>query len=182
MTITTAIIHTPLYGIPGKTAIGIIFWIDGSNPQKGRIVSLDEGYDKWSTAEVVTGVDDYSGIANMTEIKVFTSNDLTNYPAFRWCDDKNTSAIAGIQWYLPSFNDFNFLYDWLKTDIVANNAIITNSGVVGAVGINANGHYWTSWELSKSTAVKTNVIYEGWDVFSKSSSFSIRAVSNFTAF
>lgn len=165
-----------------KTPIGIIYYLDASDPKKGRIVSLDEGYAKWSTVSVVTGAEEGNfGLVNMTTLKAFTSGDLTSYPAFYWCDAKNTPAITGIQWYLPAFDDLQLLFNWWETDPVAINAIITNCGVAGADVLKADALYWSSYECSNSTAANYQASSNNAWVVPKSTSQQVRAVSYFTA-
>lgn len=165
-----------------KTAIGVIYYLDASDPKKGRIVSLDEGYAKWSTVSVVTGAEEGNfGLVNMTTLKEFTSGNLTSYPAFYWCDAKNTPAITGIQWYLPAFDDLQLLLNWWETAPVAINAIITNSGVAGAEELKADALYWSSYECSNSTAANYQASSNNAWVIPKSTSQQVRAVSFFTA-
>jgi len=165
-----------------KTAIGIIYYIDSSDPKKGRIVSLDEGYAKWSTVSVATDAGNYNyGMLNMTTLKAFTSGDLTNYPAFYWCDAKNTPANTGIQWFLPAYEDFQLLFDWWKTAPVAINAIITNSGVAGAEELKADALYWSSYEYNNSTAMDYKASSNNKSLILKSTILYVRAVSFFTA-
>ncbi|OQA92779.1 MAG: hypothetical protein BWY27_00197 [Bacteroidetes bacterium ADurb.Bin234] len=68
----------------------------------GMIISLDNSIVRWSTdinATNIQSLDD--GVANMSKVK--SSFDINNFPAFKWCDDKNVDGITG--WYLPAINE-----------------------------------------------------------------------------
>lgn len=68
----------------------------------GMIISLDNAMLRWCTdinATNIQNLDD--GVANMNKVK--SSFDINNFPAFKWCDDKNTDGITG--WYLPAINE-----------------------------------------------------------------------------
>jgi hypothetical protein len=68
----------------------------------GMIISLDNSIVRWSTdinATNIQNLDD--GVANMSKVK--SSFDINNFPAFKWCEDKNVDGITG--WYLPAINE-----------------------------------------------------------------------------
>lgn len=76
---------------------GIVFRISNGGTH-GSIVSLDEGLKAWSIDRIITGADNWNdGLANTNLI--VSNYDLNNYPAFQWCNNKNTNGISG--WYFP---------------------------------------------------------------------------------
>jgi hypothetical protein len=87
---------------------GAVFEIS-NNGQNGKIVSLDEVYDRWSyNRDQANASDGDNGMNNMNVIKSI-SGWKSKYPAFKWCDDKNTNGITG--WYYPAINELKSLYD-----------------------------------------------------------------------
>lgn len=117
---------------------GVVYRISNGGTH-GMIVSLDEGYEAWSTEEIVTGVSDqYDGAANTNLI--ISHYNLNNYPAFKWCNNKNANGIIG--WYLPSINE---MLDVLLFREELNKSLLNNGGVI----ITSND-YWSSSESEYS--------------------------------
>lgn len=166
-----------------KTVIGLVFWVDPTNPAKGKIVSLDETISQWSFQEVSTNAWDMdNGLTNLQTIKALTSNDLTLYPMFTWAESKNASVPEGMYWYIPARNELAQLFNWWSKSPAGNNTLITNSGVAGASGIYLGMRYWSSTEDS------TNPVTYGLRVLSndgasyqdlKSDHTRVRAISTF---
>jgi len=99
---------------------GIVYKLNEGDTS-GMIVSLDEGYCQWAdslNANFETNTrDGQDGTKNMEKIKEL---DIDNYPAFKWCDEKNSGSING--WYLPALHELdeirkiaNHLNDTLMT-------------------------------------------------------------------
>ena len=130
----------------------------------GLIVSLDEGHGPWSTnTNTDTGATDwYNGLSN-TNLIVSNYN-LNDYPAFQWCNNKNTNGITG--WYLPSSTELQDLM-LFTTEINVN--LLNNGGT-----ILGNDYYWSSSECSYKFAYNYPNDYS-W----KSNAYRIRAVHSF---
>lgn len=86
---------------------GVVYKIT-DNGEHGMIVSLDETQCQWSTSFDDFGNSDVdNGLNNMSVIKQLP-NWQGRFPAFKWCDDKNTENVSG--WYLPAKNELAELY------------------------------------------------------------------------
>lgn len=113
---------------------GIVYQISNGGAH-GMIVSLDEGNEMWSSERVITSANDqYDGLANTNLIK--TNFDLNNYPAFKWCDNKNINGIS--DWYFPSKTEMELIIRLKET---LNGGILDNGGV-----IISTDDYWSSTE------------------------------------
>ncbi len=82
---------------------GIVISVDETG-QHGWVVSLDEVEIKWCSN--ITGVfpnaDNYDdALANLEAVREIDPT-LEDYPAFKWCEDKNVNGLTG--WVLPAFN------------------------------------------------------------------------------
>lgn len=109
----------------------------------GLIVSLDEsGELQWSKELVVSGAtSDGDGMKNTEMIEAIP--DWRNlYPAFLWCDMKNTNGVTG--WYFPSLEELNLITVG-PTRAAVNNGLASNGGVLFNSPL-----YWTSTENSAS--------------------------------
>lgn len=114
---------------------GIVYQISNGGTH-GMIVSLDEGCEMWSSEQVVTNADDqYNGLSNTNLIK--TNFDLNNYPAFKWCNNKNINGI--FDWYFPSKTEMELIIHLKET---LNVGILDNGGV-----IITTDSYWSSSEI-----------------------------------
>lgn len=118
-------------------AEGIVF--ETSNGGKnGMVISLDEGFEMWSTEnQKITGLYKVSGFNNTSVIKAIDPS-LSAYPAFKWCANK------GEEWYLPIMdellifiNNSRFRYGYESM-----NEKITNTG--GTEFDFTNYGYWLS--------------------------------------
>lgn len=91
-----------LLGVQGK-----VYKItdDGTH---GMICSIDITELKWSNDNASSGaLDEDNGITNMNTIK--QNHDINNFPAFKWCDDKNTGDVSG--WYLPAIHELREVFN-----------------------------------------------------------------------
>lgn len=82
---------------------GIVISVDETG-QHGWVVSLDEVEIKWCSN--ITGVfpnaDNYDdALANLEAVREIDPT-LEDYPAFKWCEDKNVNGLTG--WVLPAIN------------------------------------------------------------------------------
>lgn len=177
-----------------KTCIGVVFWIDPKDETKGKIVSLDQpeanwngwGNDKgrlaWSynksgsqnLYEQTRATDKEDGEANMATVKGFKNNDLTNYPAFAWCDAKNTPATAGISWYLPAFYE-------VKEQLLTQTEIVNVAlRKLNAEPLPLDGWYWSSSEDSGDSRWALSAARGGSGQSSKNyNHYDVRAISTF---
>lgn len=167
-----------------KTVVGIVFWVNSENPAQGKIVSLDEAFCAWSTEQVEPDAHDRdNGLNNQTAVLTFKSNDLSQYPAFNWCVAKNTPAVTGISWYLPARNEVSTLFSWWIQHPDGINAIITNSGVPGAVGITSTQEYWSSTQFIPNAYMAATMFIPNVNVATtkwKWHNAAARAISSFT--
>ena len=117
---------------------GIVYRISDGG-KHGKIISLDEAILQWSTEEVLTGATDlYNGESNTNVI--ISNFDLNNYPAFKWCNNKNTAGISG--WYMPSISEVEDI--WRVREIL-DEGLLNNGGVV-------MHNPWSSTEKDNQTA------------------------------
>lgn len=143
---------------------GVVYRISNGGVH-GMIISLDEGYEAWSTEEITTGANDqYDGAANTNLI--ISSYDLNNYPAFKWCNNKNIDGITG--WYSPSISEIR---DILRNTDILNQSLLNNGGVAIINGLGY--YYWSSTELSYGWAYNT----DEWAY--KNTHYKVRAVHSF---
>lgn len=95
--------------VDGKKCIGVIFYVDPADKQKGKIVSLDETVEKkWSTQSIEQpgATSEFDGLANLTAIKAVA--DWKNiFEAEAWCAGKTD---GGLQWYLPAVAELRQLF------------------------------------------------------------------------
>ncbi|WP_295731156.1 T9SS type A sorting domain-containing protein [uncultured Muribaculum sp.] len=95
--------------VTGKTCIGIVFYVDPTNKQSGKIVSLDEAKEmKWSpeTLEQPGAVSEFDGMANLAAIKG-VAGWQEKFDAEAWCTSKTD---GGLQWYLPAIAELRQLF------------------------------------------------------------------------
>lgn len=110
---------------------------NGWNNEEGK---LKWAYDKAADRrlyEETKAYDIYNGFTNMNTVKTFKSNDLTNYPAFAWCDQKKDGNKS---WYLPANAELTAIYKQLT---------MVNAAILNANGTQITGDkYWSSRENS----------------------------------
>lgn len=144
---------------------GIVYEVEGFH---GGIVSIEVSHNvKWSTEYAVTDATDESdGMNNMNVIK--GRPDWINlYPAFAWCEAKNTGGVTG--WYLPSVDEVK--------KICAGHVEI-NAGLEARGGdLLTNGHYyWTSTEANEYSAKYVQFLNGFLTQYYKKDDYSVRAV------
>ena len=152
---------------------GVVYRMD-ANYVNGMIISLDETQTTWGVTDLTTSATSSTdGLFNMTRIKLINNWDAL-YPAFAWCDAKNTGAITG--WYLPAIKELSEIY--------------TVSGLIDVTLYN-NGGMSFKPESWSSTEYRTNDAYRGLiqcsyghcelisSTQSKSNSFYVRAIKAF---
>ena len=183
------------------TAIGVVCWLDatdagyvasdGTNPAvglKGKIVSHDDlKAVAWGPANLlIGGTSDIDGTANTTKIKAILGWQ-TDYPAFAWCDAKNTQAVDGINWYLPAVKELRQIAaafhglvwvasnagtgeieDWGDDSSMPWDPKYTEArtafqnqltSIIGGVAIptSSSNRYWSSTESDKDNAMDTKI-------------------------
>jgi hypothetical protein len=118
---------------------GIVFDVD-KDSLHGIIVSLDETTASWAKTYVETGAFDIAdGTKNVEKIK---EKGIADYPAFDWCDKKNTGKISG--WYLPAQNELSLIVSKHKQ---LQDSLVAHAGTM----LDASAEYWSSTERSGST-------------------------------
>lgn len=114
--------------VSGKTAEGIVFWVDPVNPMHYKVVSKNARSNvEWSWNFYDVGTGEYSGIrdgdsngnvdsparesgkANREILRLWMAADpsrrpMEGFPSFKSCDD------MGAGWYLPAVNELQYLY------------------------------------------------------------------------
>lgn len=169
-----------------KSCVGIVFWVDPSNNQKGKVVSLDEQELAWSDKLELTGVkNNTNGRANMYQLNQFvnasTNSVWDDYPAFNWVATvKNKRAVGGWaetdMWYLPAQGDLVILFGSNGSTMITVNTSLNS--VQGAVALTP------SLYCSSTEANDTNAIFVSFasgvsqDIF-KVSAEKVRAIAAF---
>ena len=144
--------ETPANG--KKYVVGSYYNVDGvegivykTNGTKGMIVSLEEGENlAWAKDYTIeTKADDFdNGAPNMEKIKKIG---IADYPAFEWCDRKNTGGVKG--WYLPAEEeliDLANVFEQLQDVIQAHKGTAFEEAAM----------YWSS---SETDAISANSYY-----------------------
>lgn len=151
---------------------GIVFRISNGGTH-GSIVSLDEGLKAWSIDGIITGADNWNdGLVNTNLI--VSNYDLNNYPAFQWCNNKNTNGITG--WYLPSVTEIEQI---IRLSETLNASLLNNGGDI----ITTSNTYWSSVECSYNFAYEFYYKYNGTYYYPsgiwKDAALRVRAVHSF---
>ena len=138
----------------------------------GGIVSLDETEAQWSTETITTkAIYQSNGPNNMNAIRAIAGW-YEKYPAFAWCETKNTNGVT--DWYLPAQSEL---------EIVLDNIHLINSGLTGHGGTKLNGSsYWSSTQSNSSNAYYyyyRNGSYTNLSSAQKTESCYVRAVRAF---
>ena len=92
---------------------GVVFWVDPTNPYKGKIVSVSTSTTiQWATKNTTLGgTDTNDGLANYNMVTGLDSykEDANNFPAMKTCADLR--AEYGGNWYLPVASELQALYN-----------------------------------------------------------------------
>ena len=155
----------------GSLKGGIVFWVDGTNRGKAKIMSLDRENLAWSTASspASTGLtlSNDNGLANTTALAALPN--AAEMPALKYCMDK------GSGWYWPTRTDLEQMFetyngtavadatennpdaitDFEKANRTAWDQVITGAGgtIMNTAAASATGDsYWASRETSSGTS------------------------------
>lgn len=121
---------------------GVVFAVEGLH---GKLLSVDGSFLQWSVETVDIGAtDENDGMANINKIKQIP-NWQTLYPAFAWCEAKNTDGVTG--WYLPAKNELKIVFD---NSTLINNGLRSFGGATLKLSIYDG--YWTSTQFNSSNA------------------------------
>ena len=132
------------YPSSGATAMGVVFYVDGTGQHGWAVALQDAGDFKWSSSPGDTPLGNYTnkrqaiydldGYQNTQVVRQYGNSD--SYPAFYAVDFDNG-------WYLPALGQLNYLYG---------NLVEVNAGleVAGGTPFHMNGtwNYWSSTEYS----------------------------------
>ena len=135
---------------------GVVVWVDESK-LKGKIISLDETVSVWSTGNKYTGAQSTTdGKGNTAKVKAL-DNELTSFPAFKWCVDK------GEGWYLPAADEVKC---FLAADPVVKETLAAHGGTP------LDSYYWSSTESDSNSETTAYWIYgyKGKDITTNSDS------------
>ena len=141
--------------VEGKTAMGIVFYVDNTG-EHGWVVHLqDQGMNiAWSVNNVdipsltnyysitYSVLSDLDGYANTQKIRAY--GDASTFPAAYSVDFNNG-------WYLPAIGHMRLLYSEL---ITINNSLQKVGGT--QFPLNSNFFYWTSTEYDSGNAWNMN--------------------------
>lgn len=179
------IVRPNAWPVSGKTAKGIVFYVDNSGSH-GWAVSLSQSTSRtWGVTGLIgtaynhwrDAIRDISGETNTQGIKASTNS--TSHPAV-WYPD------ASQGWYLPAIGQLNVLFGELVAVNVGLSRVggtqITDNG--GVTDVNGNVFYWSSTERSASSAYVLEVRDGQIGGISKTSStsgkqFVVRAIIDF---
>lgn len=119
----------------------------------------------WSSVNVDTGADDEEN-GKVNQDWIVNNATITDYPAFKECDDLNQAASLGYtDWYLPSRVEMAYIW-----------AIKDNLTASGSVQNFTADEYWTSTEASSTTAVDNDFSDNRQSNSLKSEIFAVRCV------
>jgi hypothetical protein len=131
---------------------GIVFEIS-ENGKHGKIISMDEITAEWaltSSWTVLTNAnDEHDGLIN-TNI-IHKDFDVTEYPAFKWCIDKNSNNT--IKWYFPAKNELLAIYsvyEILQDALNKHGGNLLNNSIYWSSTEHPE-HSFTSWFVNFST-------------------------------
>lgn len=134
----------------GKSAKGVIFYVDGSGSHGWAVGLKDLGTAKWcTTATLVPGLTNYTnaraalydfdGASNTQKIRA--AGNESQFPAVY----KLTTDMINEGWYLPAIGQFRYLYANLYTVNTALGAIQeSNPSSVSLFEVDAQWFYWSS--------------------------------------
>lgn len=124
-------------------AEGIIAHVDESG-EHGLLISLDEGYEQWSTDYIMLivqgGEFSRENGARNTEYIKSQENWEELYPAVVWCDSKNALGLSS--WYLPAPTELAYA----AQNVEAINATLKEMGYE-PIATGMNQAYWSSEEF-----------------------------------
>lgn len=113
----------------------------------GGIVSLDETEAQWSTETITTkAIYQSNGPNNMNAIRAIAGW-YEKYPAFVWCEAKNTNGMTG--WYLPAQNELEIVLDNVTS---INNGLSSCGGTTLKISSSSYYYYWSSTQSDSSNA------------------------------
>ena len=147
---------------------GVVFWIDPSNPYKGKIVSVsttssiewaDNQYNSSTTGGNLGGTDVNDGLLNYNTVTSFAAyqEDPNHFPTMKFCADMRTSL--GGNWYLPVASELQTLfkaYYGLSVSSLTNNTDyrFENSVLIQST-MDAKAQYDAAFRLMGETTTAT---------------------------
>ena len=124
-------------------AEGIVAYVDESG-EHGLLISLDEGYEQWSTDYIMLIVQggEFSRDNGERNTKYIKSQENWEelYPAVVWCDNKNALGLSS--WYLPAPTELAYA----AQNVEAINATLEEMGY-DPIATGVNQAYWSSEEF-----------------------------------
>ena len=150
--------------------MGIVYKVSDGGVH-GMIISLNEAECAWGDTILTQANDTMDAVKNMNIIKQM-DHWQQRFPAFYWCDRKNTNGITG--WCLPSKHDWE--------EILENRFLIDETLIdIGAQSI-LGKTYWSSTEYSTHEAYHVDFILAEMQYYAlklNQKSIYVRAISPF---
>ncbi len=92
----------------GGEKIGVVFWVDGTDPTKAKIISGASSYLKWGNGTAksydwAADINTDDGMANQSYVLGVTGSSAIEYPAVYYCRD------MGEGWRLPTISEMEAL-------------------------------------------------------------------------
>ena len=177
--------------VQGKTAKGIVFYVDNTQAHGWAVALTQSGNMKWSTSPVTVGTDqqhwrdairELDGYTNTLNIR--NSGNSDTYPA-AW----SVGDFENEKWYLPTAGQLNLLFGEL-VPVNESLTVVEGDPIVDAYGPDAGGtgtvYLWSSTEKVKNAERQAYVleVLDGHvravkkDI-SDSNTYCVRAVVNF---
>lgn len=105
---------------PGKSlvgsaydGVGVVFWADPENPQKGKVVAANADVMSWAEQNDLYGIHTFKENYELVHSTVSSLPEYQagqdNFQAVRWCDRMRTEH--GGNWHVPSATEMKYLFN-----------------------------------------------------------------------
>ncbi len=171
-----SIVKPSAWPVNGKTAMGIVYYVDNTGEHGWAVHLHDQGTMSWSTSGL-----DIPALTNYYNIVRNAIMDLDGYfntQAIRASGNAQMFPVAYAVdfdngWYVPALGQFRLLYAEIAT---INNSLQVVDGT--PFELNSNWVYWSSTEGDGGGAWNM-YHYGGMSPFVKTQSFRVRSIRNF---
>lgn len=174
-----SIVKPSAWPVPGKTAKGIVFYVDNTGSHGWAVHLQDQGTSvQWTPSGQYT---DISTLTNYTNARnaITDLNGYTNTQRIRAAGNSTTYPAAWAVdfangWYLPAAGQLSLLF----SEIVTINASLQTVGGT-PFPMDSSGWYWSSTEYGQNYAWHVTNGGGVYNIYSKSSNFRVRSVRAF---